>query len=109
MPNIISSKSTAPIPDAIGAVNVNLTYPQAVLSHAIYVTKHIPELLLAGSGVEKKAVFSAMADVRGLHFLVGSGILQEKFKTKFIKDSQVFIDKFDFYNSKSERIEKQLG
>ncbi len=99
---------TAQVPDSItGQINTNISYPIAVLSHSIYVTKHIPELLMTGSGVEKKAVFSAIADVRGLHFLIRAGI-PHHFRQDYIDKGNEFIKDLTYYATKSDRIEQTI-
>ncbi len=102
------SRATAQVPDALtGQINTNITYPIAVLSHSIYVTKHIPDLLMTGTGIEKKAVFSAIADVRGLHFLVRAGIPYH-FREKYIEKANKFIAELSYFATKSDRIEQTV-
>lgn len=102
------SRDTSPSPETpTGQINTNITYPIAVLTHSINVVKHIPELLMTGTGISKTAVFSAIADVRGLHFLVRAGI-PHYHREKYIDQSKEFIEKLTYYSTKSDRIEQTI-
>jgi hypothetical protein len=86
------SKATMPVPDQIGAINVNLTYATSVLGHCVYVTRLIPELLKSGHGLERYDVLAAKYAMRGLHSLIRGGI-HPKFKDQYIEKSDELLKK----------------
>ncbi len=99
------SQSTTPLPDGLSAVNVNITYPVAVLNHTVFVTRLIPELLKSGKGVEKYEIVAASSAVRGLHSLIRGGI-HPKFKQNYLEKSGEILKNIsdkELLNSKEER------
>lgn len=79
------------LPDAYGAINVNLTFPAAVLNHSIHIIRKIPDLMNMGEGLEKYATISAIHQVRGLDFLIRAGIYPQ-FREEYVEKADVFVD-----------------
>lgn len=107
MPYNPHSKATTPVPDGLTAINVNLTYPVAVLNHTVFVTRLIPDLLKTGGGVEKYQVLAANSATRGLHSLIRGGI-HPKFKEEYLENSEKILVKLSdraLLNSKENRFE----
>lgn len=79
------------------AINQNMSYPVAVLTHAIWVARKIPEMATQGKGLEQNEVYASFAAIRGFGSLVRAGIYPQ-FKKDFDIKYQEYLDKFNIEN-----------